>query len=256
MASHKDPSDHLKGLNFDVLSSIIFDSPDWPTCLMAITFLEQILEISLNVKFDGKLTKTERAELFSGHGPLSTLSSKISIGYALGLFSKEAKVDLNKLKSIRNEAAHRINDFSFSLEKISRICSQLQLVDALTPGQLDMIPIGRVKWEKLGFDSPRAKFTLSLCHVMTQILLNARIHTLFIRPNKIKNESLLKALLPAVGFEYPSFRRIEPANKHAALATAIRRAIEENRLPHSPHLDKLRLALSMVEKAAVAKANP
>jgi hypothetical protein len=104
---------------------------------------------------------------------------------------------LNKLKSIRNEAAHRINDFSFSLEKISRICSQLQLVDALTPGQLDMIPIGRVKWEKLGFDSPRAKFTLSLCHVMTQILLNARIHTLFIRPNKIKNESLLKALLPA-----------------------------------------------------------
>src|ERR1700747_15771 len=128
MASHKDPSDHLKGLNFNVFSSIIFDSPDWPTCLMAITFLEQILENCLNVKFDSKLTKTERAELFSGYGALSTFSSKILIGYALNLFSKEAKNDLNKLKFIRNEAAHRTNEFSFSLEVISRTCSQLQLV--------------------------------------------------------------------------------------------------------------------------------
>jgi hypothetical protein len=105
MASHKDPSEHLKGLNVDVFSSIIFDSPDWPTCLMTITFLEQILENSLNVKFDSRLTKTERAEMFSGYGPLSTFSSKISTGYALGLFSKEAKNDLNKLKHIRNEGA-------------------------------------------------------------------------------------------------------------------------------------------------------
>jgi hypothetical protein len=66
MSRHQDPSDSLKGFSVDALSSVIFDSPDWPTCLMAITFLENILENALNIKFDGKLTKTEREQMFSG----------------------------------------------------------------------------------------------------------------------------------------------------------------------------------------------
>jgi hypothetical protein len=113
-----------------------------------------------------------------------------------------------------------------------------------------MTAVGKVKWEKLGFESPRAKFTLSFLHVMTQILINARIHASFTQPNKMKHESLLKALLPTVGIEYPSFRRIEPTHEHVALAAAIRRAIEENRFPHTPHLERLRSALAKLDPKA------
>jgi hypothetical protein len=55
-----------------------------------------------------------------------------------------------------------------------------------------------------------------------------------------------------VGFEYPSFRRIEPTGEHGALAAAIRRAIEEKKLTHIP---QLRSALAKVEKAAAAKVD-
>jgi DNA-binding MltR family transcriptional regulator len=206
MSRHQDPSDSLKGFSVDALSSVIFDSPDWPTCLMAITFLENILENALNIKFDGKLTKTEREQMFSGYGPLSTFSSKISIGYAVSLFTKEAKSDLNKMKSIRNEAAHRINEFSFSLAEVSQICSTLQLVDAPTKEQFERTPLGKEKWRKLRFESPRAKFTLAFFNVITQILINNKIYITLTLPNKQRQDAAIQAILAKSGIDYPSLR--------------------------------------------------
>jgi DNA-binding MltR family transcriptional regulator len=194
MSRHQDPSYHLKGFTVDAFSSIIFDSPDWPTCLMAITFLEKILENALNIRFDGRLTKTERSEMFSGHGPLSTLSQKILVGYGLGLFTREARNDLLKMKNIRNEAAHRINDFSFSIPDISIICNTLQLTRTLDRQEFNMSALAKEKWERLGFDSPRAKFTLSFFHIIVGVLLNTQIYTRHTLPAKRKLQIVIEEL--------------------------------------------------------------
>jgi hypothetical protein len=43
------------------------------------------------------------------------------------------------------------------------------------------------------------------------------------------------------------------ADEHAAVAAAIRRAIDEDRFPHAPRLDPLRSALTKLDPATAAK---
>jgi hypothetical protein len=45
-----------------------------------------------------------------------------------------------------------------------------------------------------------------------------------------------------------------PADELAAVAAAIRRAIEDDKFPHAPRLDPLRAALARLEAAETAKS--
>jgi len=49
----------------------------------------------------------KRADLWSGFGPLSRLSSRIQIAHALGWVSQDLLVEANELRGMRNDISHR-----------------------------------------------------------------------------------------------------------------------------------------------------
>lgn len=66
-------------------------------------------------------------ELVSGgNAPLGTFSSRIKACWALGLITSAEREDLNVVRSIRNEFAHREHGISFIDSKIASFCSSLK----------------------------------------------------------------------------------------------------------------------------------
>lgn len=59
-------------------------------------------------------------------GGLSSFSSRISAAYCLGLISKKHKNDLNIIRKIRNDFAHRLHGISFEDQRISSQCQNLE----------------------------------------------------------------------------------------------------------------------------------
>jgi mannitol operon repressor len=60
-------------------------------------------------------------------GPLGSFGSRISICYLLGKISDDEYNDLEIIRSIRNDFAHKIHDKSFEIENIKSRCSNLIL---------------------------------------------------------------------------------------------------------------------------------
>lgn len=59
--------------------------------------------------------------------PLATFSARIRAAYCLGLVSKEQFDDLNVIRKIRNQFAHRLHDLSFDDNKIRDWCNSLKI---------------------------------------------------------------------------------------------------------------------------------
>lgn len=185
--AYKSAKEVLKDFDTAALSKIAFDSPDWPTAIMVGQLLELKLEQMILASFINEpQTKEQLGALFGNNGPLATFYSKILLGYAMGVISKASRDDLSKLRTIRNAAAHRITEFSFSDPEIVATCNSLILVDpASTEGMKKAL---REKWEQLGTSSPRAKFILSALNVildMAELLILPKIEHLVVVFEKI-----------------------------------------------------------------------
>jgi len=87
--------------------------------LVAAAYLEN--EISeLLQSFLVNQRKTSTKELFDFNGPLGTFSSKIKIGFALGLISKETQTSLDVIRRIRNDFAHLQAPLNFEVKEIQQ----------------------------------------------------------------------------------------------------------------------------------------
>ena len=73
--------------------------------------------------------KKLKEELFNGLGPLSTFSAKIKLSYCFNVISDSMYKELNCLRSIRNIAAHSIEDFSFDHENVKKNLSAMCLLE-------------------------------------------------------------------------------------------------------------------------------
>ena len=60
------------------------------------------------------------------NAPLGTFSSRINASFAMGLITTEERQDLNIVRSIRNEFAHREHGVSFEDSTIAGLCSSLR----------------------------------------------------------------------------------------------------------------------------------
>jgi hypothetical protein len=86
---------------------------DRGTAVIAAAVLDDLLEILLTARFI-ELGSDRHDGLFKRTGaPLSTFSSKIEIGFAIGVFSNEARLAMHLIREVRNEFAHRIEQISF-----------------------------------------------------------------------------------------------------------------------------------------------
>jgi hypothetical protein len=76
-----------------------------------------LVEESLAALIRSRLIADEESlqELFRPSGALGAFSVKIRLAFLLGLYSAEARNELNTIKEIRNEFAHRVaRSFSFA----------------------------------------------------------------------------------------------------------------------------------------------
>jgi len=72
--------------------------------------------------------------------PLNSLSSKITLGYAMGLFGPLTCADLNIIRSVRNDFAHRAAPISFSEAEIAEKCKKLTSPFRMSAGITGAIP--------------------------------------------------------------------------------------------------------------------
>lgn len=101
--------------------------------LSASSFIEDVLRGAVAHRF-GHLREVELKELFSGFGPLSSFSSMIKVGYAMGVIGPKSRHDLEVLRELRNAAAHTTRMLSFEmLEIIDLVASLHALKDVTAP---------------------------------------------------------------------------------------------------------------------------
>jgi hypothetical protein len=91
-----------------------------------------LVEESLTVLLKSRLLSDEDLirETFRSSGPLGAFSVKITIGFLLGLYSLSARKELETIKEIRNEFAHRIAR-SFSFVRIRDLANNLSLSESV-----------------------------------------------------------------------------------------------------------------------------
>jgi hypothetical protein len=96
---------------------------DRGSALMAAAFLDDRLKALIESRLvnDAKIVKRG----FDFNGPLGTFSSRIDFAYLLGLIPKNARLDLHKLRAIRNAFAHESGPLDFNDQAISQKCDGL-----------------------------------------------------------------------------------------------------------------------------------
>ena len=75
-------------------------------------------------------------DLFKPYGPLSSLAGKIQIAYAYGLIGADTHADLNRIRKIRNLAAHSDKEFSFESEEVRKRVSEITVLRRFPKGLL------------------------------------------------------------------------------------------------------------------------
>lgn len=106
--------------DFNLFLSEFQRESDRAAAVLAGSYLDSVLESLLRKSFIENFIQINK--LFRGTGPLNSFSSKIMLTEAFGLISKDEASDLNKIRYIRNEFAHRAHGLSFTDQSIKDRC--------------------------------------------------------------------------------------------------------------------------------------
>ncbi|MFZ1107438.1 MAG: hypothetical protein WAN43_03675 [Rhodomicrobium sp.] len=113
---------------------------DRSICIIAVANLEAWLADLICTKFAYSDVDT-LDRLYRPEGPLSTFSCKIELAYAMGLISDEDRLELNKIKNIRNDFAHNTSIITFETQAIKELCLTLKFggtpAKGITPAMID-----------------------------------------------------------------------------------------------------------------------
>ena len=91
-----------------------------------------LVEESLAMLLRSRLVTDEdiHREMFRSSGPLGSFSAKINLAHLLGLFGPTAKKELDTIREIRNEFAHRVAR-SFLFEPVRDLANNLSLSEKI-----------------------------------------------------------------------------------------------------------------------------
>ena len=97
---------------------------DRGSVLIAAAYLDDALEDCLRARF----VQDEKAidDLLGGEKPLGTFSARISTAYLLGLIDQKMRADLDAIRKIRNDFAHKRHHLRFSDQSIKDKCNNLR----------------------------------------------------------------------------------------------------------------------------------
>lgn len=116
---------------FEELFTEMFSESDRGCILIGASVLDDILS-SLLQKHLGRnshVIKNAMEPLFAGMGPLSSFSARIKIAYCLGLIKQWEFEDMERVRKIRNKAAHEYTAKTFTNNEIIQITQQLKGAD-------------------------------------------------------------------------------------------------------------------------------
>jgi DNA-binding MltR family transcriptional regulator len=103
------------------------ESADRAEALIGASFIEKALEEAIKTKLQPKIDDPDFDYLFNENknGPVSTLSAKIRIAYALKIIDEPAMHDLDTIRELRNHFAHSLGDVAFSTPAVVALCDSL-----------------------------------------------------------------------------------------------------------------------------------
>lgn len=112
---------------FEELFSEMFDESDRGCILIGASVLDDVL-CDLLKKRLGKsdhAAKQAMEPLFAGMGPLSSFSARIKLAYCLELIAQWEFEDLERIRKIRNKAAHEYTSKTFTDNEVIQITQHL-----------------------------------------------------------------------------------------------------------------------------------
>ena len=136
-----------------ILARYVPTAEDRAVAIIEATKLESELEDAIKSKMVS-LSDTQHGEIFTGEGALATFGAKIKIAYALGIFGKQTRKDLDTIRAIRNAFAHCRKPLYFHTEEVADACALLTAV-ARTPNLSNFKGIPRP------IDTPRGMYIAS-----------------------------------------------------------------------------------------------
>ena len=161
------------------------DESDRVIAIVGPTFLDaQLKQLIANFMIDDE---THVNELLHDKGikPLGSFSARIEAAYCLGLISKEEYHDLDKIRGIRNDFAHKL-DLSFTDQSVRDRCNDLKLPKRFSFSS------------PLQPSTPREFFIASI--ILLGALLTTRVfepgHERCVVPNEIEWETLREKSIP------------------------------------------------------------
>lgn len=93
--------------------------------LVRSALIDNLLEEAIDLNFV-EIGKSRFSEIFRNPAaPLGSLSAKIALAHALGIFGNEMRSQLDKVRAIRNAIAHTMIPISFSDEAVAEECNKL-----------------------------------------------------------------------------------------------------------------------------------
>ena len=118
----------VSGDRFDQLFSELKHESDRGCILVGTSAVDDALKIALKRRLstDEHIRNKAVEPMFESMGPLSTFSARIKLAYAVGLIPRWIFEDLEKIRKIRNRAAHEHTAHSFDTPHVANLSEALQ----------------------------------------------------------------------------------------------------------------------------------
>jgi len=138
--------------------------------------LDIALESAIRRSLRSDLTDEEANGLLGFDKPIGSFSAKIHMGYALSLFGRKTRHDLEIIRPLRNAFAHERKPLRFSIPAISGMCTNLWLPDIATLVKYprDMLETTNGKRSKPDMRDPRQRY-LTSCYTIAATLFMASL---------------------------------------------------------------------------------
>jgi hypothetical protein len=176
----------LKGLASNGWFEIIGDLDPRSSAIVATSILEDFLTAAIIAKFRDSFDEYE--SLFEGYSPIATLSSKISVGRALDILTKDMQHDLKIIKTVRNSFAHSYAKVSFDKDPTRASCNTLRIHKNFKTGELPHIT-----------SKNQRRFLECAMQITLQLAISgakSKIEKSQLAARKEEIEALLKLILP------------------------------------------------------------
>jgi hypothetical protein len=94
---------------------------DRGVAVVAAAMLEELLELIILARLIEIPSRRKEALFDKMNAPLSSLSAKIEVAFALGVINEGARTAMHLVREVRNKFAHRLEPLSFKHEEVAQL---------------------------------------------------------------------------------------------------------------------------------------